>query len=355
MRPSNMVTQWGFTLLTLTTLALMHPAKAQEASAPKHPLAAPLAENDPNTQLNPRYRSIPANPLPAPWADRLSVSRTRSGAIAHDLRDGRNHLRAAMNGLIGERASGAMSVAGKPGAAFTQVAEEQEGIGIERVIGRDDRRRVSNTARYPASTHCALFIHFPRAGWVRGSGEMVGPSSILTSGHSVFNFFTWEWADFMEVVPGLNGTRKPFGSAFAVRFNTFINWVLFRDFNVDMAVVNLDRPIGFSTGTLGYGAFIIGIWPFQAPSFARLAAYAADKGDGLRQWRTEGWIWHDSIATEQLRYWLDTSYGTSGAGVYLTFGGGNFITGINSWETSSLNGATHITPWKVGWLRFWIR
>jgi V8-like Glu-specific endopeptidase len=116
------------------------------------------------------------------------------------------------------------------------------------------RREVLNQTRtsYPYSTFGKVFV---RDGARVGScsGATVGPNLLLTANHCVpWNSTTWS----LEFVPAFDAedpVPRPFGSAFAVQCVGIQPAVVD---GRDYAVCQLDVPIGFNVGWLGWRASV---------------------------------------------------------------------------------------------------
>src|SRR6185436_18315263 len=109
------------------------------------------------------------------------------------------------------------------------------------------------------------------------SGAMIGNKYTLTAGHCVFSHDEGGWARSIEVIPGLDGTYKPYGSAFAVRLRSYQGWTQSQDSNYDFGLITLNNTIGNSTGWFGYASYgtVDGLT-------GNLGGYPGDRDSGLR-------------------------------------------------------------------------
>src|SRR5262249_45009929 len=125
---------------------------------------------------------------------------------------------AAVAALSGEVKSFAM--AGHPGA-LAQVDSDNKAVNEQQTkkvsqtesLCIDDLQPRHNTEDFPWSTQCKLFIHFPYGGVYVGSGTLIASKYVITAGFNVYSPSLGGWAESIEVIPGLDGFYKPFGSA----------------------------------------------------------------------------------------------------------------------------------------------
>jgi len=85
-------------------------------------------------------------------------------------------------------------------------------------IGVDQRLPITNTMDIPWRRYCALRITFPSGASYRGTGFFIGPRAVATAGHCVYLRNQGGWARKIEVIPGNNGSKRPFGQAEYLRF-----------------------------------------------------------------------------------------------------------------------------------------
>ncbi|MET1138381.1 trypsin-like serine protease, partial [Bacillus subtilis] len=90
---------------------------------------------------------------------------------------------------------------------------------IKSVIGSDDRTRVTNTTAYPyrAIVHISSSIG-SCTGW------MIGPKTVATAGHCIYDTSSGSFAGTATVSPGRNGTSYPYGSVKSTRYFIPSGW-----------------------------------------------------------------------------------------------------------------------------------
>jgi len=165
--------------------------------------------------------------------------------------------------------------------------ELPEELVIEKkIVGTDDRKRVTNTRVRPYSTIATLIVQFPdgsRPGLCTGS--LIASDALLTAGHCVYSVKHGGWARSMRVIPGAfpntaGVTQAPFGSASALR--GFVP-TAYRDETTfwarephDYGVVRIGAGLHGSPGVRAFGVL-------SSPRVGRavtLAGYHGDKCAG---------------------------------------------------------------------------
>lgn len=177
-------------------------------------------------------------------------------------------------------------------------------IGINSVIGTDQRTRVSPATSFPY--RAIVHIESDIGGC---TGWLIGPNTVATAGHCIYNPGSRKWASYATVTPGRDGSSKPYGSANAVRLFAPSGWVNNGDTNYDYGAIKLDSDIGYSTGWLGYR------WTSGNLNGTpeTISGYPGDKPYGT-QWQHKDQI--RQSYTYKLHYANDTYGGQSGSPVY---------------------------------------
>lgn len=348
-------TKWnwlGIVSLTLATCSLVSTAKAQTGfqADVQHPLLAPLSPEDPRAQLDPHFVNIPAKPQPTGRERHGTVSRALAEQeVTFDMMTGRTTIERPRAFTTQMSSTGFAD--GHPGMNFTIDSEPVKGrYQIQKVFGADDRVQILSTHQYPWRTQCKLYMRFPSGNWYSGSATMVGYKYALTAGHCVYDASEGGWANYIQVVPGLDGTYMPYGAAYAVKLRSYKGWTQYGKYDHDFALITLDRNIGNTVGWLGYG-----YWSSLGGVTTHIAGYPGDKG-GIT-------LWYDSdpvqtTTSKRVYYWTDTNKGQSGSGVYRIIDGNRYVfavhSGYNTHWFTEYNRGTRIDSTKFNSIKSWI-
>ncbi|MGB5962671.1 MAG: trypsin-like serine protease [Coleofasciculaceae cyanobacterium] len=307
-----------------------------------------LSPNDPAAKLSPNLVNVPSVVAPTPSStESTNLSAATAGqAVGYNPATGTSQIIPKNSNELSPSFNypnfGSRGLLGSESRA-------RAGSSQESVIGPDNRIFINSTTIYPWRAQAKLFITFPD-GITRGcSGTLIQAKYLLTAGHCVHNKDYGGWYTKIEVVPGLNNTYKPYGSAFASYARSYNGWINSKNRNYDMALVTLDRNIGSTTGWLGYKYYstINGVT-------GNIAGYPGDKG-GLKLYYHSGPI--ASSTSKRVSYSIDTNKGQSGSGVYRITDGKRYVFAVHTNGTSpsvTTNSGTRLDSAKVGNISSWI-
>ena len=325
------------------------------------PVTAPLEREDPRAQLGLEWFSAEQMPFPH-YAVPGAAENNPLGAAeaAFDNTTGQEELADVplSKDKQGELSKAAQLFPANLGAN-AEIDERDEQINqridaarragqdVYSVIGPDDRVRISPTTSFPWRAMTKLRMTFPSGRQFICSGALVAAKYTLTAGHCVFSHTEGGWATSIEVIPGLDGTYKPYGSAFATRLRSYQGWTQNQDSNYDFALITLDRTIGNSTGWFGYASYstVDGLT-------GNLGGYPGDRDGGLRLYYHFGTI--NSSTANRVYYTIDTAGGQSGSGVYRINNGSRYIFAVHTNGGSTSNSGTRITSARFNDLQTWI-
>ena len=216
---------------------------------------------------------------------------------------------------------------------------EEAAKAMEVIIGADDRLRIKSTTDIPWRRVCALRITFPSGSTYRGTGFLIGARAVATAGHCVYLHNQGGWARKVEVIPGCNGSSRPYGQAESMSFRSVAGWVTGRKPESDYGCVVL--PPG-AFGGRNLGSF--GCANFDAPKLvaqpAVLPGFPGDK-PFAELWGMSRVI--KAVAGKTLVYDIDTVGGQSGAPVYIKRAGQRYVVGIHNYGAAGGNSATRVT------------
>ena len=212
----------------------------------------------------------------------------------------------------------------------------------ETVHGRDDRRSISNTANYPWRVTSSLLITArDNSRWI-GTGWFIGPNTLVTAGHVVFIFDPNKpdrhgWVKRIEVMPGRDGSKLPFGMTISEIFHSVTGWTESGHHEYDYGAIKISTNLGSVVGTFGFGVLSRSE---LLRTTGNLAGYPSDKPRGT--------LWYDnnriaSVTTRKVYYDIDTAGGQSGAAVYRIKSGKRTAFGVHAYGGARTNSATRIT------------
>jgi V8-like Glu-specific endopeptidase len=235
-------------------------------------------------------------------------------------------------------AKGGGESAGEEGAVDEVLAAEAA-AAMEVIIGIDQRIQITNTTDIPWRRICALRIQFPSGATYRGTAFFIGPRALATAGHCVYMKSQGGWARKIEVIPGCNGSKRPFGQADATMFRSVGGWVNNGLPECDYGCIFLPSN---SFGKYNLGSF--GVAAFDASTLvaqpAVVAGYPGDK-PFAELWGMAEVI--KAVTAKTLVYNIDTVGGQSGCPVYIKRGGQRYVVGIHNYGAATGNSATRIT------------
>lgn len=231
----------------------------------------------------------------------------------------------------------------KPGGESGEEVDEsfvtEAAAALEVIIGTDDRIRIPNTTQIPWRRICALRITFPSGATYRGSGFLIGPRSLATAGHCVYLHNQGGWARRVEVIPGCNGSARPFGQAVSTSFRSVVGWVTNKKPEYDFGCIVLPPGSfgGSNLGSFGFAAFDAAKLLAQP---AVLAGYPGDK-PFAELWGMARKI--KTVTAKTLIYDIDSMGGQSGAPVYIMRNGQRYVVGVHNYGAATGNSATRVT------------
>ena len=186
--------------------------------------------------------------------------------------------------------------------------------GTETVIGVDERVRISDTDKLPWRMIAALSLKpkLPLTSTFIGTGWFIGPKTLLTAGHCVFSESDFGgWIGSIDVSPGRNDAKFPYGTVTASRFSSTKVWQNGPDPDYDIGCIHLDEPLG---DQVGY--FKIASLTDQEleGALVNISGYPGDRGGGEQQFFHANRVLRTSA--RRVFYDIDTYGGQSGSPVW---------------------------------------
>ncbi len=198
-----------------------------------------------------------------------------------------------------------------------------EGFIPETVCGRDDRIEVTNTTVVPWRWICKLIITFPNGASGGCTGWFIGPKAVMTAGHCVYSRANGGWARQIEVIPGMRGAIRPYGSMIGTSFRSVTGWTQNSDPNYDYGCIILPSPT-----QLGYFGFAALTDASLQNLLVNNSGYPGDKTFGT-QWYNAGRV--TNVTARKIYYMLDTYGGQSGSPTWRFQNGQRHAVGIHAY------------------------
>jgi len=142
-------------------------------------------------------------------------------------------------------------------ADFRQKRSKSSTDSLAGIENFSNYMKVQNPTSFPWRLNCLVISEFIIDGkaerW-QGSGALIDSKHLLTAAHIIRQ--KRHWPSRLVVIPASNNFSTPFGVAFAVRFYTFSGYIDWDEPpKYDIAIVELDWPIGSLCGWLGIETF----------------------------------------------------------------------------------------------------
>jgi V8-like Glu-specific endopeptidase len=282
--------------------------------------------------------SLPAGvtPKPVPKVDASTLSR---GNLGEDPA-------AALASMGTVTLSRDGSVAETPASEGMRAILEQEMAGsnpsmtTDRVVDTtDDRVQITDSSGYPSAVVGWLWSQDQKGDWSTCTATLIGPKTVITAAHCVYDHDTGGWVQAMSFLPGMTDAESaPFGQFDWANINILKGFIDNYDgtnygsvMPWDLAEIELAEPAGDQLGWLGFRVD-------DASDFkAEIIGYPGDKPDGT-MWDVKCDIPAANFGDQIYWHNCDTYAGSSGSSMFEDAGKGDlYIRGINVAEDDKVN------------------
>lgn len=190
--------------------------------------------------------------------------------------------------------------------------------------GEENRVRNTQTDVWPWSAICYLIMRRGRS-YYRGTGFFVAPDAVVTAGHCLHS--GGHYADDIQIIPGRDEQRWPFGSVLARDFHVPEEWRRGEDPAFDYGLIRLrDGELGGKVGTFSLANLDPSI---LKASELNTAGYPSDMQPSSAQHFNAGPC--DAVYAQRLQYFLDTWKGASGSPIWVKSGQDRVVVGIHNY------------------------
>ncbi len=226
---------------------------------------------------------------------------------------------------------------------------------LDSIIGTDDRVMLTDDqySLFPYCTICKVSVSFNEGISRYGTGFLVGPRTILTAAHVVYDCETthYGWADSVSISIGehLNSNNVMVYTYSSIQNITGISCGVYNntnDSNDDWAIIDLGIDAGYTCGYIGLTSVLYENSSVRCPGYSHDHPYNICYGDGTAY----------NISTYKFDHNCDILSGVSGGPLIVN---SMFACGIQSTQnyfgndpdySGDYNTACKISSYIVGWI-----
>ncbi|MBD3170660.1 MAG: T9SS type A sorting domain-containing protein [candidate division Zixibacteria bacterium] len=297
-----------------------------------------VEESDAGNQLN-----LPENfedyiPMPIPEYKPASGSSNENLVVSYDPATGEETIREIIidNPLNSDHT--------ESGAGWLQKMDNLESNYQGMIDGFGGLSQITNPEDHPWCVNCKVYFTKGGSNYV-ASGTLIDAMHVITAGHVVHEGNGGSWSTDITVVPAYENGSAPYGTAGHTQLHSWTGWTQNGDFDHDMGVIDLDRPVGSMTGWHGYGYNNNDNF-FLTETFNQ-AGYPAESpynGQYMYYWYGT----YDYAYTYQVGHYDRPYGGMSGSGSYDIDSGSRYVYAVLSNGNTSLVNDVRITSTKFG-------
>lgn len=173
----------------------------------------------------------------------------------------------------------------------------------------DTRKQITDTSKYPYRAIVYLLMLFPDGTSLRGTGIMIAEDTVLTAAHCTYDSRYGGWAKTIAVTPNSNGSLDRNSQISGVKAIATKEFLQANNSDVDYAIVKLNKPMGFKTGSLTFAS------NFSVGQNIRIPGYPSSVNGAYttKMWESNGSIY--SVDNQLMSFRSYISGGQSGSPV----------------------------------------